>query len=82
MPDPGYLNNLPSVIDAIDNSVRLKDNFAKRCNTMLWNTAADLWVVLQHVGLRHEIIGERFSSLWIVARDETNDVAEVVTRKR
>ena len=82
MPDPGYLNNLPGMIDAIDNPVRSKDNFAKRRNSMLWNTAADLWVVLQHVGLRHELIGERFSSLRIVTRDETNDVVEVVTRKR
>ena len=78
MPDACNLTYLPIVINSIHNPVRTKDDLAKPLVLVFGNDAAKLGKVLKTVSLRNQLLSERHCALGIIARNEHDDVIEVV----
>ncbi len=67
MPYSCNLDELPLVIDAVNNPVRSDNDFADSWDAVLRNNSANLGKVLQLVGLCDEAIAKRFCALTAVA---------------
>ena len=78
MPEAGNLTLLPFVIHSIHNSVRTENDFAKVLVFVFGNYATELGKGLKTVSLGNQLVSERHCALGIIARDENDDVMEVV----
>ncbi len=66
-------------IEAIDNPIWAKDNLADSSTAVFRNDTTRLGMFLQNVCSSHQFICERLCAWNIVARNEANDVAQIVT---
>ena len=82
MPDPRDFCHLSFVIQAIYDSIGAKDDLADFGIVILWDNTTNFWVLLQEVGLRYQFVGEGLGPAGIVARDEANDIKQIVTGYR
>lgn len=82
MPDTENLYNILRLVNAIDDSIGSEDKLTDSGIATLRNDASDLWLLLQDVRSRHQFEGERFSSSWIIARDEANDIVQIIAGYR
>jgi hypothetical protein len=67
MPHSCNLDELPLVIDAVNNPVRSDNNFTDGWNDVLRNNSAKLREVLQLVSFCDEAISERFGARRAIA---------------
>jgi hypothetical protein len=78
MPDSCDLDKLPLVIHTINDPVWPEDNLANVRDAVLRNHATTLRLLLQHVSMCNESKRECLRSLRTVARDKSNNVAQVI----
>jgi hypothetical protein len=78
VPHSRYLKQVVIKIDAIHDPIWSIDDLAKPWVSIFWNNARCFRVLLQSINPLHQFISERFCPQRIIARDEANNVAEVV----
>jgi hypothetical protein len=79
MPYSDNLDELPVVIDAVNNPVRSDNDFTDSGVAILRDNSANLGKVLELVSLCDETIAECFRALTAVAGNEGYNVAQIIT---
>jgi hypothetical protein len=70
------------VINSIDNPVRPKDDLANVWILVFGNCATQLGKTLKVVGLRNQLVSKRHRTIRIIARNEYDDIVEIVVSRR
>lgn len=75
-------DEVASRLKSIHDPIRAHDELANFWVAMFRNGSAELRMLQQHIGPRHQFISEGFCAARIIPRDKANNVSQVVARGR
>src|SRR5262245_39427289 len=82
VPEPGDFHNLRLVVDAINDAVRLEDDFANRRRIKLRHDPSHLWKLGEYLRLGDERQTKGLGGGGIVRRDVTHRLLEILDGAR
>ena len=77
MPEPRNLNYLLLVIDPINDSIRAVNQLPKRPDSKLWHDTANLSVIFELPGMRHQFVAEARRGHGVVARNVRHNFGQI-----